>query len=75
MPIYEYLCQECDRTYDVLHMGKEIQDDILCPSCGSRSYKKLLSVPSGISMKTSSANVAPCGMEGGCCGGGECGMG
>jgi putative FmdB family regulatory protein len=42
MPIYEYRCQECDRTFELL-----VRDGgaLHCPSCGSTSLTKLLSVP------------------------------
>ena len=44
MPIYEYLCEQCDHTLDAL---QKIADAPLvdCPSCGEAALKRLLSAP------------------------------
>jgi len=44
MPIYEYACQQCNHTMDVL---QKISDDPLvdCPECGEPALRKLLSAP------------------------------
>lgn len=44
MPVYDYRCEECKKIYDVYHKGKEIAEDVVCPSCGSTKHKKLMSV-------------------------------
>jgi putative FmdB family regulatory protein len=75
MPIFDYRCEECRTLYDVLHKGKEIIEDIRCPSCGSLHYTKLISLP-GIFMKGSSSAQCErdvCGMDKSCCGG-ACGL-
>jgi len=71
MPVYEYKCTGCGKVYDVLHMGHEIKEDIVCPSCHATDHKKLMSAPS-LSMKESGSNEPACN-PGGCCGGG-CGL-
>ena len=45
MPIYEYICEACDETYDAL---QKMSDDPLtdCPTCGKPELKKMLSAPS-----------------------------
>ena len=75
MPIYEYRCAACGATYDVYHRGRELVEDIVCPSCRSTSYKKLMSATT-VAMKDSSPVGPPpsCDSGGGCCGGGMCGM-
>lgn len=41
MPLYEYLCQDCDRESELLvNSGQEPT----CPECGSAKLTKLLSV-------------------------------
>ena len=42
MPIYEYRCPQCDRTFELL-----VRDGgaVRCPDCGGTSLVKLLSVP------------------------------
>jgi putative FmdB family regulatory protein len=40
MPIYEYRCEKCDHTFDMLVMQKE--DEIMCPQCKGE-VRKLMS--------------------------------
>ncbi len=44
MPIYEYLCRECNHAFDAL---QKLSDDPLtdCPDCGKPALRKLLSAP------------------------------
>jgi putative FmdB family regulatory protein len=72
MPVFDYKCTGCARTYDVFHKVREVIDDVVCPRCGSPDHKRLLSVPSvAIAGKSStdSETSSPCGEGGGCCGG------
>jgi putative FmdB family regulatory protein len=73
MALYEYRCLDCNTKYDVLHLGKESESDIVCPQCQSKEYKKLLSVFSASAQSGSEQSVpAPscatgaCGLGGGC---------
>lgn len=61
MPIYEYRCQECAETFEVLvRMGTAVA----CPNCGSSSVDKLLSVPFVSSGQTErQAGHTCCGRE------------
>ncbi len=44
MPIFDYRCQACDHTFDVLQkLGAGPLTD--CPECGQTELKKLLSAP------------------------------
>jgi len=44
MPIYEYACESCQHTFDVLQkMDAAPLSD--CPECGKPALKKLLSAP------------------------------
>lgn len=71
MPIYEYRCTKCGTKYEILHLGREIAKDIVCPSCSSNKHKKLISSTS-ISMKGTAAGESS-NVSGGCCGG-ACGL-
>ncbi len=70
MPIFDYRCTDCSTIYDILHKGKELNEDILCPTCGSHRYSKLISLPGIISKGTSPVNCSQkgCEMERSCCG-------
>jgi len=43
MPIYEYQCGHCDRQFQRLIIRKEEADGLICPRCGSRNLKRLIS--------------------------------
>jgi putative FmdB family regulatory protein len=76
MPVFDYKCSGCGKTYDVYHKGREIVEDIVCPGCGSTEHKKLFStamVSMGGHSSSSSDSAPPCEMGGGCCGG-ACGL-
>jgi putative FmdB family regulatory protein len=77
MPIYDYKCADCGTIYDVFHKVREIPEDVICPSCNSNNYSRLLSAPN-FSMKAGKRSHAshggdepsapPCG-DASCCGG------
>lgn len=74
MPVFDYQCNDCGKLYDVYHKGKELVEDIVCPSCGGTGYKKMMSAPM-VSMGSSSApdNSSSSCDTGSCCGG-SCGI-
>jgi len=43
MPIYEYECCGCESQFQNLVMKKEDERDIVCPGCGSRNIKRIIS--------------------------------
>ncbi|HUN65487.1 MAG TPA: zinc ribbon domain-containing protein [Bacteroidota bacterium] len=71
MPIYEYRCKSCGTQYDVLHKGREIAEDLVCPNCRSTEQTRLISATRVAvnHAETSAPSCAP----GGCCGG-SCGV-
>ena len=77
MPVYDYRCNDCGKTYDVYHKVREIKEDVVCPSCGSASHKKLMSVTQ---MSVGSDSPSGCSdgscnpYSGGGCAGGMCGL-
>lgn len=45
MPIYEYACEDCDHTFELIQrMGASAPD--ACPSCGEPRVRKLVSATS-----------------------------
>lgn len=75
MPIFEYLCEECDDQFEELVIGE--QEAILCPECGSEQTRKLISScrakfggRSAEPGQTAAAASAGSGCSG--CGGGSC---
>ncbi len=72
MPIFDYKCSDCDKTYEVYHKVREMAEDVICPDCGSSNHKRLMSVPAisfaGKSNAGSSSDSS-CKPGGSCCGG------
>jgi len=73
MPIYEYLCKDCSRRFEVLVYGaKKAQ----CPHCQSARLEQQLSVfavaASGKSASESAGNGGACGSCGDPRGPGAC---
>ena len=61
MPVYEYRCRDCGRTFEAL-----VRSDAgaVCPACGSSSLAKLLSAPVVLSGQTARpAGHTCCGRE------------
>jgi len=82
MPIYEYECTKCGKTYEHLHVSEATRDDApQCPECGGADAKRLLSAfsinqsPSFGGGKTCCGSDDPknvgCGTPGSCCSAGK----
>jgi len=41
MPIYEYLCLDCEDRFETLVLSRE--EEITCPVCGSKRLEKVMS--------------------------------
>ena len=74
MPIFDYKCGNCALIYDVYHKGKELVEDIVCPSCGATGHKKLMSAPMVSMGSSSGSESSSASCEGGSCCGGSCGL-
>ncbi|GEM_PF-768346 len=42
MPLYEYICNECEKRFEILHISSEIAEPE-CPACHSGNVKRILS--------------------------------
>jgi putative FmdB family regulatory protein len=42
MPIYDYRCNNCDKTFELLVRSTTV---VACPHCGSVQLEKLVSMP------------------------------
>jgi putative FmdB family regulatory protein len=74
MPIFEYLCKECDHEFEALVFGK---DKAECPKCHSKKLDPKLSVfavSSSSGSSTGQSSVGPCGSCGDPRGPGSCSM-
>jgi putative FmdB family regulatory protein len=71
MPIFEYICKDCQHHFEALVYGKE---KAACPKCQSKKLEPQLSVfaVSAKGSSTPSASVGPCGSCGSPDGPGSC---
>lgn len=63
MPIYEYLCEDCNEKFEVL-VRSSTKPDLVCPVCGSRKVVKVISlfgVSGGTGRKTADSCVPTSG--------------
>jgi putative FmdB family regulatory protein len=64
MPIYEYICRDCDHPFQKLQSMTAGSDDVHCPKCGGdrveRQLSAFASAPSGADAGRS-AGCAPAG--------------
>ena len=67
MPIYEFVCMECESHYEELVPMGATAD---CPDCGSENVRKQFSVFAAHGVESGPASFG----GGGCCGG-SCGCG
>ena len=44
MPIFDYRCKACDKTFEMLVLSGETP---ACTACGSTDLEKLVSLPAG----------------------------
>lgn len=64
MPLYEYLCRDCENTAELLVRGSSdasATEQLECPDCGSTKLMKLLSVPAAPASASSGSQRSPQG--------------
>ena len=76
MPMYEYECRKCGKTFDHLARSMAARDEVVaCPSCGGKQTARKLSV---FAVGAGAAKPAARGPMPGCCAcgrePGSCGM-
>jgi putative FmdB family regulatory protein len=48
MPLYEYVCQDCDVKFDALRRMSAADSPIACPQCGVANAKRAISLFSAV---------------------------
>jgi len=50
MPVYEFICQACQKTFEIVRPISEASTSVTCPHCGStdvqRSWSRVFAVTS-----------------------------
>jgi putative FmdB family regulatory protein len=74
MPIYEYACEKCGKTFEKLVRTSDGEKKVECPGCKSSKVKRVFSVFGvGGNAGGKGNNALPCGADranGPACGGG-----
>ena len=72
MPIYEYVCEDCETRFERVVINK--QQEIACPKCASKKASVQLSVFATSTGSNGASAKTPRSLNGGgggsCCGGG-----
>ncbi len=79
MPLYEYMCSECNSKFEVLHKSSTNKENIICPNCNSAQNKKLFSsfsasISSSQDRSSENCSTGSCGIEKTSCTSGMCGL-
>ncbi|HPC84472.1 MAG TPA: zinc ribbon domain-containing protein [Thermoanaerobaculaceae bacterium] len=70
MPLYEYVCQQCGRRFEVLQRMGATAEGLSCPACGSGEVRKAFSTFAS-SVPAAGGSSLPCGKPSSAgCGGG-----
>jgi putative FmdB family regulatory protein len=73
MPIYEFVCKECDTQFEEMRLSSSAFTDISCPKCGTAKVEKTLSTFAPAVSGGGGSSSLPC--EGGSAGSGPCSSG
>jgi putative FmdB family regulatory protein len=65
MPIFEYICKDCKKPFEVLIMGSR---QAACPSCHGRNLAQQFSVFAPGAPRTGAPATAACGASPSTCG-------
>jgi putative FmdB family regulatory protein len=71
MPVYEYACRACGRSFDRMRPMAERLSAPPCPSCNATETVLRLSTPGMVGTRSADA-AGPCGQPAGTCCGGAC---
>jgi putative FmdB family regulatory protein len=61
MPLLEYHCQDCDKTFEVFTRQRELSNAPKCPECGRTSVERVLSPFSGKTSRRGGCSASPVG--------------
>jgi len=65
MPVYDYRCHDCARTFEVFLRGAGAEA-LTCPDCGSERLERLLSTFSVVNPAVGGGATTCCGRDSRC---------
>ncbi len=68
MPLYEFVCDKCEKDFELLVRSVNWEGAAACPHCGSKKLSKKLSVFASqvAGGSTGGESLPACGRPGGC---------
>jgi putative FmdB family regulatory protein len=61
MPIYEFKCSKCEHFFEVIIMGSQKDETVVCPECQSAEYERVVST-ANFAMGGSAGRTAAAGV-------------
>jgi len=58
MPIYEYACPACDKTFEAFIIRRSDEAEVACPTCASRQVSRQLSRPAATRLGSGASGSA-----------------
>lgn len=71
MPIYEYVCQDCKKEFEVIRPMSQADAPMTCATCGGENIKRKLALVTAMSGGHAVAGASG-GAACGSCAGGHC---
>ena len=65
MPLYGFICDDCQENFEELVMSASKVDEVNCPACGSLKVQRQLSLVAGLNSSSSSTSPSTCSTGGG----------
>jgi putative FmdB family regulatory protein len=66
MPLYEFVCGECEKDFELLVRSVKWEGEAACPHCGSKKLSKKLSVFASQAAGSGGESLPACARPGGC---------
>lgn len=66
MPLYGFICDDCEEDFEELVMTASRVDSVVCPACGSHKVQRQLSLVAGLKGSSSAGtSQSSCSTGGG----------
>ena len=74
MPLYEYICGNCETRFEMLRPMSQADGPVACPRCASPNARRMISTFAAVSKDRSGSSRVIASSGGGCasCAGGTC---
>ena len=53
MPVYEFVCHDCEKTFEILRPMSETASNVTCVHCGSTNIERIWSTVYAVTSKKS----------------------